>query len=123
MRRTRRGADNAGIACLAAAEDLGENPPRRHAEGSQRLFHVCHEAVRSAEIDIRLPGDADLVERRSRQAAGRVEILAHPVARGGLAVANKAAAVRERAHEAADLGGKRMMLPIARRVQPQYLPY
>ena len=49
---------------------------------------------------------------------GRVEILSHRVAATRPAVTDIAAAVREREHEAADLGGKRMMLPDRGRVQP-----
>src|SRR5215470_18509856 len=52
---------------------------------------------------------------------GGVEILAHLVARTRLAVTDVAAAASEREHEAADFGGEWMMLPIARRVQPQDL--
>src|SRR5262245_6650470 len=51
-----------------------------------------------------------------------VEILSHVVARVRSAVANKAAPVRERAHETADFGREWMMLSIASRVQPQNLP-
>src|SRR5262249_43029424 len=47
-----------------------------------------------------------------------VEILTHPVARARPAVTNVAAAVRERAHEAADFVGEWMMLAIPSRVQP-----
>ena len=78
--------------------------------------------IRAAEVDIRLARDADLVEDRSRQVTGSVEILADLVARARPAVTNIAAAVREREHQAADFGGKRMMLAIASRVQPQDLP-
>jgi hypothetical protein len=67
-------------------------------------------------------GNADLVEDRSRQVTGSVKILTHLVARVGPAVTKKAAAVREREHEAADFGGEWMMLSIASRVQPQDLP-
>src|SRR5206468_4891850 len=75
-----------------------------------------------AEVDIRLSWDADLVEDRSRQVTGSLEILTHLVARVRPAVTNIAAAVREREHEAPDFGGEWMMLPIASRVQPQDLP-
>src|SRR4029079_17898659 len=107
---------------FAAIKDFDVNPFRRHARGCERLLHVCHEAGRSAEKDIRLSRDADLVEDRSRQVTGSVEILAHLVARARLAVTNIAAAVGERGHEAADLSGKWMMLPVAARGQPQDLP-
>ena len=122
MRSSRRRADDTGSHRLAAVENLDVNPLRRHAHGCECLLHVCHEASRPAEVDIRLSRDADLVEHRSRQVTGRVEILAHPVVRARPAVADIAAAVGERGHEAADLGGEWMMLPIASRVQPQDLP-
>src|SRR5262249_19120911 len=70
----------------------------------------------------RVAWQADLVEDRSRQATGRIQILIRPLARAGPAVTNIAAAVRERAHEVADFGGERMMLLIASSVQPQDLP-
>src|SRR5262245_47404526 len=66
--------------------------------------------------------DADLVEDRSREVTGSVEILTHLVARARPAVTNIAAAVRERGHEAADFCGEWMMLMIASPVQPQDLP-
>jgi hypothetical protein len=50
-----------------------------------------------------------------------VEILTHLVTRIRLAVANVAAAVRERQHEAADFGGEWMVISISSRVQPQDL--
>ena len=98
------------------------NPLRRYARGCERLFHVCHEASWPAEIDVRLSRDADLVEDRSRQVTGGVEILAHLVVRVRLAVTNIPAAVGEREHEAADFGGEWMMLPITSRVQPRSGP-
>ena len=94
---------------------------RRYARGCERLFHVCHEASRPAEIDVRLSRDADLVEDRSRQVTNSVEILANLVARGRPAVTNIPAAVGESEHEAADFGNEWMMLPITSRVQPQGL--
>ena len=42
-----------------------------------------------------------------------VEIFTYLVARIRPAVTNKAAAARQREHEAADFGGKWMMLPVA----------
>src|SRR5262249_30207097 len=119
MRSQRRCADDTRSHRLAAAEDFDVNPRSRHARGGERLFHVCYEASRPAEIDVRLARDADLVEDRSRQVTGGVEILAHPVARTRPAVADIAAAVSERAREASDFGGEWMMLLITRRVQPQ----
>src|SRR5262245_28467012 len=122
MRSSRRCADDAGSDRLAAVEEFDVNTLRRHAQGCERLFHIRHEASRPAEIDVRFPWDADLVEDRLRQMTGGVEILAHLVARVRPAVTNIAAAARELEHEAADFCGERMMLPIASRIQPQALP-
>src|SRR5262249_15758289 len=118
MRGSRRCADGARSDGLAAVEEFDVNPLRRHTQGCERLFHICHEAGRPAEIDIRFPWDADFVEDRSRQMTGGVEILAQLVARARPAVTNIAAAAREREHEAADFCGEWVMLPIASRVQP-----
>src|ERR1700756_1066586 len=122
MRSSRRYANDTRCHRLTAVEDFGVNPLWRYAQGRERLFHVCHEASRPAEVDIRLSRDADLVENQPRQVTGSIEILAHLVARVRPAVTNIAAAVGEREHETADFGGKWMMLPVARRVQPQDLP-
>src|SRR5260370_23319934 len=122
MWSSRRCADDTRSHRLAAVEDFDMNPLRRHVQGCERLFNVCHEASRPAEVDIRLSRDADLVEDRSRQVTGSVKILAHLVARARPAVANIAAAAGEREHEAADFGGKWIMLPLASRVQPKDLP-
>ncbi len=108
MRSSRRCADDTRSHRLAAVKDFDVNPFGRHAEGCERLFHVCHEASRPAEVDIRLWWDADLVEDRSRQVTGSIEILSHLVARVRPAVTNIAAAVREHRHEAADFGGEWM---------------
>src|SRR5262249_43766631 len=99
MWSSRRCADDTRSHRLAAVEDFDMNPLRRYVQGCKRLFHVCHEASRPAEIDIRLWRDADLVEDRSRQVTGSVETLAHLVARARPAVTNIAAAVGERGHE------------------------
>ena len=107
---------------LAAVEHFDVDPLRRQAHRGERLLHVCHEASRSAEVDICLCWDVDVLEDRPREVARGVEILTHPVARPWPAVAHIAAAVREREHEAADFGGEWMILPIASSVQPQDLP-
>src|SRR6266699_2776899 len=122
MRSSRRCADDTRSHRLAAVEEFDVNPLRRDAKRRERLFHICHEAIRPAEVDIRVSRDAGLVEDGSRQVTGRVEILTDLVARARPAVANIAAATRERGHKAADFGGEWMMLPIASRVQPQDLP-
>ena len=106
MRSLRRCADHTWSHRLAAVEDFGMNPLRRHAHGRKHRFHLCHEAGRPAEVDIRLSLNADLVEVRSRQVTGDVEILAHSVARARPGVANISPAPGERRHEAADFGGK-----------------
>ena len=68
-------ADDAGRHRLAAVEELDVNPLRRHAHGGERLFHLRHEASRPADVDVRVSWNADLVEDRSRQVTGRVEVL------------------------------------------------
>src|SRR5262249_12934342 len=73
---------------LTAVEDFDVNPLRRHTEGRERFFHVCHEASRPAEVNIRVSWNAGLVEDRSRQVTRTVEILAHCVARAWPAVTN-----------------------------------
>jgi hypothetical protein len=75
MRSSRRCSDDTGSHRLAAVEDFDVNPLRRHAQGCERRFYVCHEASRPTEVDSRPSGDADLVEDRSRQVTGSVEIL------------------------------------------------
>src|SRR6516162_7446226 len=122
MWSSRRCANDTRSHRLATVENFDMNPLRRHIQGSERLFHVCHEASRPAEVDIRAWRDADFVEDRSRQVTGCVEIVAHLVVRARPAVANIAAAVSERRHEAANFDGKWMMLPVASRMQPQDLP-
>src|SRR5262249_47459348 len=107
---------------LAADKELDVNPFRRDAQGCEGLFHVCHEVSRPAEVDIRFSWHADLAQDQPRQVTGSVEIVAHLVLPPRPAGANIAAAVRERAHEAADFGGEGMMLPIASPVEPQDVP-
>src|SRR3954468_7615005 len=51
-----------------------------------------------------------------------VEIDTDPVLRVGPAVAYIAVAVRERAHDLPGFNRKGMVLPVARRVDPRYLP-
>ena len=58
----------------------------------------------------------------SEQMASSVEIFTHLVARVRPAVANIAAAPREREHESTYFGGEWMLLPITSRVQPKNLP-
>src|SRR5258708_13168084 len=106
MWSSRRCADDTRSHRLAAIEDFDMNPLRRHVQGCERLVHVCHEASRPAEVDIRLSRDADLVEDRSREVTGSVEILAHLVARARPAATTIPAAVADPEHEAADFGGK-----------------
>ena len=59
---------------MAAFQDFEMNAPRRHAEGCERVFHLCHEACGTAEVDVRLPWQADLIEHRLRQSTGAVEV-------------------------------------------------
>src|SRR6516164_3458308 len=93
MWSSRRCADDTGRHRLATVEDFDMNPLRRNVQGSERLFHVCHEASRPAKVDIRPSRDTDFVEDRSRQVTGGVEIVTHLVVRARPAVANIAAAV------------------------------
>src|SRR6266481_9488415 len=106
MRRSRRCADDTRGHRLAAVEDFDVNPLRSNAQRCERLFHICHEAIRTAEVDIRLSWNAGLVEDRSRQVTGSVKILAHFVARAWPAVTDVAAAVRERRDETSNFGGE-----------------
>src|SRR6266850_5607870 len=122
MRGSRRRADDTRGHRLAAVEHFDVNPLRRHTQGCERLFHLGHEASRPAEVYIRVSWDADLIEDRPRQVSRSVETLTELVPRGRPAVANIAAAVRERGHDAADFGGEGMMLAIASGVEPQDLP-
>src|SRR5882762_5930997 len=109
MRSSCRRADDTRRHRLAAVEEFDGNSLRRYAQHCERLFHVSHEANRPAEVDIGFAWDADRVENGSRQVTGAVEILSHLVVRARPAVRNMAAAVREREHQAADLGGEWMM--------------
>src|SRR5262249_32510612 len=95
MRRSRRCADDTRSHGLAAVEDFDLDSPRRHAQGCERLSHLCHETSRPAEVDIGLLWDAELVEDRPRQVPDGVEILTRLVRRARPAVADIAAAVRE----------------------------
>src|SRR5262249_21835820 len=122
MRSSRDRADDTGGHRLAAVEDFDVNPLRRHTQGCKRLFHVRHEASRTAEIDIRLSRKADLFECRPRQMTSSIEVLADLVVRTRLAVTNIAATASEGDHELADFDSEWMMLPIAGRMQPQDLP-
>ena len=122
VRSAHRRADDTGGARLTAVEKFDVNLLWRHADRGQRLFHVGHECCRSADVDIRLAREADRIEDRSRQPAGGIEIFALPVIRAGPAVANIEAAIRECRHKGADFRDEGMMLPIAGRMQPQYLP-
>jgi hypothetical protein len=54
----------------------------------EHLFHLCHEASRPVEVDIRLSWDAEFAKDSSGQVAGSVEILTHLVARARRAVTN-----------------------------------
>src|SRR5262245_62470422 len=103
MRSSRHCADDTRGHRLAAVEDFDVNPLGRHTEGCERLFHFCHEASRPAEVDIRFQWYADLVEDRSREVTGSVEILAHVVARARPAVTNIDAALGESEHETTEL--------------------
>src|SRR5262249_30256306 len=59
MRCSRRCVDDTGSHGLAAVEQLDVNLLGRHAQGYERVFHLCHEASRPAEVDIRLSWEAD----------------------------------------------------------------
>src|SRR6476659_2453260 len=118
MRRMGRGADDTGGHRLAAVEEFDVYPLWRHAQGGERLLHVSHEPRRPADVDIRVSWHTDRIEHRSRAVPGRLEILLHRLVRALPAVTHIAATVRQRQHEAADFGGKWMMLPIASAVEP-----
>ena len=117
-----RRADDTRCHRFTAVEDFDVNPLGRHAPRGERFLHLGHEAIRPADVDISLSRDADLLEHRSRQVTGRVEVFRHPVAWAWRAVTHIAAAVREREHQPIDLAGEWMMLAIASPVQPPHLP-
>jgi len=121
MGSTCHAANDAGIRGLAAVEDFGMNLLRRHTQLRKRLFHVRHEACRSAEIDVRLPGDTRRIEHRLRHMTRRVEMLTHLVARIRGAIADIAAAMAQREHETVRFGSERMMFAVARCMHPQDL--
>src|SRR6478609_3384428 len=62
MRDSRRRTDDAWSHRLAAVEDLDVNALGRDAEGRKARLHVCHEASRPAEVDVRLLWNTGLVE-------------------------------------------------------------
>src|SRR5262249_7652682 len=120
-RRWCRGADNARGHRFAAVENLEMNTLRHEAEGRERLFHVGHEAVRSAEVDIGLSWQAERSQHRARQVTDRIIILAQLVAPVGPAITNVAAAAWESQHETSNFCREGVMLLVASRVQPQNL--
>src|ERR1041385_8175647 len=109
MRSSRNGADYTRSHRLAAVEQFDVNPLQSYARSCQRFFHIFHEASRPANVHLRLSWNTDHVEDRSRQVADGVEILTHCVVRVRSAVANIAAAVSERQHEAVNFHGEWMM--------------
>src|SRR5215472_12549733 len=106
------------LQCAAIPLRANVTSPRFHAHFREHSGHVCHEAIRATEVDIRITRNTDFFEDGSRQIAGSVEVLAHLVLRAGPAIANKTASVGKRAHSAADFCSERMMLPVASGVQP-----
>src|SRR6516162_3858339 len=110
MRSSHRCADDARSHRLAAIEDFYANSLSRHAHRLEHLFHVCHEPVRPTEINVAVARDAGCIENRLRQVTRSVEILSHLVVRTRRAVANIAAPMSQRRHQATNFGGKRMML-------------
>src|SRR4029450_5583363 len=86
----------------------------------EHFLHLRHEGRRSAEVDISLPWQADLVEDRARQMTGGVEILALLIVRAWPAVADIAAAAGTREHEMPHFSGDRILLRVGGAVQPQH---
>src|SRR5690348_10757482 len=122
MRGPCRCTDDARCHRLASVKELDVNTPGSETRTCERLFHVGHETSRPAKVDIRFSWDANLIENRSRQVTGSVEVFADPVVWSRSAVTNINAAVRERGHETSDFSGERMMLAIASCMKPQDLP-
>src|SRR5262249_27722649 len=107
---------------LAASKTFDEDSLGQQTHGGKCLLHLCHEARRTAWVDLGVSRDAEFVEDRPRQMSSLVEVFALPVLRARPAVTDVAAAMHEKGHERADFGGERMMLAIASPVQPQNLP-
>src|SRR6476469_8155718 len=112
MWSARNRADDTGGHRLAAVEDLRMDPLRCRANRLQHLFHVRHETIRPAEIDVCICRKANPGQDRSRQMSCHIEILTQPLLRVGPAMADIAAGIRKCEHQAADFRGEWMMLPI-----------
>ncbi len=117
--RPRRRAHHARSHRFAAVEDLDVNLRRRNSESAESLLHLRQEAGRTAQVDFGLSRKPDAGEDGRRQATGLIEVSPELVSGAGQAVRDITAGARERADQAARLGGEGMVVAIARSVQPQ----
>src|SRR5262249_59651001 len=78
-----------------------------------------HEPRRSTEVYVSFSRHARLFKHGTRQMTGTIKILPRIVRRSRSAIADIAMAVRQGGHQAADFGGKRMMVAIAGCLEPE----
>src|SRR5262249_54436972 len=117
MRRMRLGFHPRGDG-IERAEYLGMNMISGHTPGRQAGGQLAQERRGAAQIELALPRNANLVEGRNRQVPGSVEIDTPLVIWSWPAVLDIVVAVLQFLQQSTRLVPERMLLAIARSVEP-----
>ena len=112
MRRPARRSSNAWRNGWAGAEHLGVDVIRRDAQGCKACSQIAHEGGGSADIEIAIARQVELLNRSHIQAPRCIEIHIGPIVGVGRAVANAAVAAGKRCEQSTGLLGKRMFAAV-----------
>src|SRR5215470_19462488 len=95
---------------------------RGHAPACKTAPEVGEEARRSAEVEIGLSRDGELLDRPDVETTPRVVVLALPILRTRLTEPDATSTVAQSPDELTHLGGEGLRAPVAGTVQPPDLP-
>src|SRR5882724_11479108 len=112
MRRPARRSSNAWRNGWAGAEHLGVDVIRRDAQGCKACSQIAHEGGGSADIEIAIARQVELLNRSHIQVPRCIEIHIGPILGIGRAVANVAVAAGKRCEQSTSLLGKRMFAAV-----------
>ena len=122
MRRGCGGAGDARRESGRGPEHFDVDPGPGNAPCRQASLEILEKAGRSAQVEISILGNPDLVEQLGREMAQSIEVLAEHVSWCRPTVDHAAMRRPQRNEQIVRLLGKRMVRPIAGRMQPPNRP-
>ena len=118
MRSSGLGAHDARRPRGRGPEHFGVHPVRLDSPRAKRHLDIGEITSRSAEVEVRVSRDRELLKERPSQVAPQIVVAAETIGGARPAVDGAEMAVAERRDQPAGLACKRVMGPVVRRVDP-----